>query len=38
MVFYLEGNSLTAQFAHTIDQIDSIKNVYYKLNPLSNIS
>ncbi len=37
-IFYLEGNSLTAQFAHTIDQVDSIKNAYYKLNHFYKIS
>ncbi len=38
IIFYLEGNSLTAQFAHTIDQVDSIKNAYYKLNHFYKIS
>lgn len=38
VIFYLEGNSLTAQFAHTIDKIDIIKNAYYKLNHFYKIS
>ena len=37
-VFYVEGNSLTAQFSHVIDQINTIKNAYYKLNHFNKIS